>query len=140
MKKVQQGFTLIELMIVIAIIGILAAVAIPSYQDYTKKARFSEVLSLSDALKVDIANCISDNNNSASGCSNGLLGVPAALATATENTKTLVVADGVITGTATTKADSVTSILTPTPPTNPQDPVTWINSGSCVTKGWCKAK
>ena len=51
MKKVQQGFTLIELMIVVAIIGILAAVAIPAYQDYTAKAQASEAFSLLDGLK-----------------------------------------------------------------------------------------
>lgn len=51
MKKVQQGFTLIELMIVVAIIGILAAVAIPAYQDYTAKAQATEAFSLIDGLK-----------------------------------------------------------------------------------------
>jgi type IV pilus assembly protein PilA len=54
MKKVQQGFTLIELMIVVAIIGILAAVAIPAYQDYTKRAHVTEGLSLASAGKTAV--------------------------------------------------------------------------------------
>ncbi|WP_394200649.1 pilin [Marinagarivorans algicola] len=55
MKKVQQGFTLIELMIVIAIIGILAAVALPAYQDYTIRAKVSEGIGLAASAKLSIA-------------------------------------------------------------------------------------
>ena len=57
MKRVQQGFTLIELMIVVAIIGILAAVALPQYQDYTKKAKISNVLASVESAKTAIALC-----------------------------------------------------------------------------------
>lgn len=60
MKKVQQGFTLIELMIVVAIIGILAAVAIPAYQDYTTRAQVTEAVELLGGLKTPLTEYASD--------------------------------------------------------------------------------
>lgn len=58
----QKGFTLIELMIVIAIIGILAAIALPAYQDYTKRARAAEGLSLAGGAKTAVSEFYSSNN------------------------------------------------------------------------------
>lgn len=60
MKNGRQGFTLIELMIVVAIIGILASIAIPAYQDYTIRAQVSEGLSLSNAAKTSISEYYTD--------------------------------------------------------------------------------
>ncbi|MBI1891626.1 MAG: prepilin-type N-terminal cleavage/methylation domain-containing protein [Burkholderiales bacterium] len=139
-QSAQRGFTLIELMIVVAIIGILAAIAIPSYQDYTKKSRFAEVQGLADSLKSAVSECLSDPVTAAN-CSNGNGGVPAAPTNmpTTNTTSLTVAADGTITGTATAAADSLTSVLTPTPPAAPGNPVTWVNSGTCVARGWCKA-
>src|SRR5487761_2481960 len=63
MKQIQKGFTLIELMIVVAIIGILAAVAIPQYQDYTVKAKLSKVPAVIDPLKLALAQYYQENSS-----------------------------------------------------------------------------
>lgn len=70
MKQMQQGFTLIELMIVVAIIGILAAVAIPSYQDYTARAQVTEAVSLTSQYKTSMAEWYSDQGSYAPGGTN----------------------------------------------------------------------
>ena len=68
MKSVQQGFTLIELMIVIAIIGILAAIAIPAYQNYTIRAQVSEGLSLAGGIETAFDECYANKGTAAGGC------------------------------------------------------------------------
>jgi type IV pilus assembly protein PilA len=68
MKRIQGGFTLIELMIVVAIIGILAAVALPSYQDYTAKSKWASNLADVQGLKTAVKACLNDNSGVAGNC------------------------------------------------------------------------
>lgn len=75
-KRARAGFTLIELMILVAIIGILAAIAIPAYQNYVVKAKIASAMSSVQGLKIAIAMCIHDQGGIKVGCTSDAAGIP----------------------------------------------------------------
>ena len=97
MQHAQKGFTLIELMIVVAIIGILAAVAIPAYQDYTVKAKISNAIAAVNSVKTAVAVCAQENGGVLTNCTTGTTGSGIPTIKATKEVASGSVASGIIT-------------------------------------------
>lgn len=148
MNTAQKGFTLIELMIVIAIIGILAAIAIPAYQTYTKKARFTEVVLATSSVKNSMDICYQTKGADLANCdTDAKIGADLTGAAAGQNVKSVTLAvtgtgataKAVITGTGETSVSKdattpATYILTGTPANGT---MTWAQTGTCIAQGVC---
>ncbi|MBY6096490.1 pilin [Ferrimonas balearica] len=129
----QQGFTLIELMIVVAIVGILAAIALPAYQTYTKRAKFSEVVAATGSIKTQVEICV-QSGEALADCD-----ISTAGATLGDYVDTVGWSQPTITATAVSDLDnngetSVTYTLTATASGGG---VTWDQGGTCKDAGLC---
>ena len=137
MKRLQKGFTLIELMIVVAIIGILAAVALPAYQDYTVRAKVSELLLAAGNAKTTITENMQNNGTNAGANAGASIETSGKVVSGSTVSTT-----GVITmvgnNTATSTGSNVTVILTPT--LQADGKVTWSCSAAATIHKYVPAE
>ena len=141
MNKINHGFTIIELMVTVAIIGILASVALPVYENYTKKALFSEVILATDVLKsqIEVAAHIGRLSSPGvaidlAGADGGKVGIDNDIPNPIGKLASITTVNGVITATAIAELDDKTFILTPAVNANR---LVWTESGSCQSAGIC---
>ena len=139
-RQMQKGFTLIELMIVVAIIAILAAIAIPAYSDYTIKAKTGSALASLASIKTNVALCLTENGMSADSCDTTATGAVTEIPawTATDVLSAVTVENGVITATFASGVGSNESgkkfTLTPSTTTG-QAAIRWTGTNIDIVSG-----
>ena len=145
LRTAQKGFTLIELMIVVAIIGILAAVALPAYQNYTIKAKVGAALSSISSIKTAVALCFQENGNVPDTCDSVATAVPVTAAKAipyfnpTKEVASAVTVDGIITVTfAGGIGVGVDGLAFSVEPTANDATVIWFNKAAAITNATAK--
>ena len=140
MKARNEGFTLVELMIVVAIIGILANVALPQYSRYVKKARFSEVVIATHARKTAVSLCYQETN-SFSSCNGTRLAedhnmIPADVAEpGLGYLRSIETSAGIVTATGSDAVDGKTYTLSPS---ETDGRIVWTAGGTCKDAGYCR--
>jgi len=136
-NKAQQGFTLIELMIVVAIIGILAAVALPAYQTYTDRAKFAEAVLAATPLKSTISVAVQTKNPpDLAALDAEAYGIPANVAVSVADHGTAVL-NGIITITWRDDGSDLDGITYTLTPDGVSAPLVWTQGGTCLENGFC---
>ena len=135
-RALVTGFSLLELLLVVALIGILAAFAVPTYQNYMQQTRFMEVVQQSQAVRISQAACLMAEGQDLTACdSYAEIALQAPTATANTATVTISTTTAAITGTGTATAGGYTYILTPS--YNAAGQLLYTPSGTCVAARAC---
>ncbi len=137
MKARSRGFTILELLISLAVIAVLGSIAVPSYKNYLRRAYFNELVQAAEPYKEAIDLCIKKTKTT-KGCDAGKNKIPAAIAVETGPVASLIVANGIIKVTPVPKYGiKETDTLIMTPIVN-DGTVTWANSGGGVLAGYLR--